>query len=136
MKFTLVLSAFAFVILVGSSVVNAQTKSGTPPPPSLTRPTKAQAKGRRAIPPPPPISSIRVPRKRRITSSGHVNGLHTPGRDESGRIDLEGKPVPFYPVTKGVDTVSPKSQQSASKTNRKRGSINVNPAAPKPETYK
>lgn len=76
---------------------------------------------------------MRTSRKRRSTTTAHYNPLHTPGRDDSGRIDLDGKPVPFYPVTRGVDKLTPNMQKSAVKENGKRGSSSVNPAAPKPD---
>jgi hypothetical protein len=135
MKFTPAFVALAFFAVHGPSIANAQTKSTTPPPPPLTGSLKAQSKGSRAIPPPPPISSIKAPKKRRTLTASHSSALrHTPGREESGRIDLEGKPVPFYPVTRGVDTVSPRAQQSAIKAGGK-GSNNTNPAPRKAETY-
>jgi hypothetical protein len=137
MKFTTAFVALALFALHGPSVAQAQTKSTTPPPPPLTRSLKAQSKGMKAIPPPPPISSIRGPKKRRALTTSHSNSLrHTPGRDETGRVDLQGKPVPFYPVTRGVDTVNPRAQQSAIKKDHKRGSSNTNPAPAKAETYK
>ena len=88
---------------------NAQTKAATPPPPSITSSSGAQIKARRNIPPPPPISSIRTLRRKRTTSLAQINAMHTPGRDIAGRTDLAGKPVSFYPVSKGVDV----SQQGA-----------------------
>jgi hypothetical protein len=51
-------------------------------------------------------------------------------------MDLEGKNVAFYPISKG-DVVKPNLQQSAIKASAGRGKGGgVNPAPPKAETYK
>jgi hypothetical protein len=137
MKFTPVLIACALLALLGPSIAKAQTKSSTPPPPPpLAKTLKSEAKGRKAIPPPPPLSSIRSPRKKRSTSVARSNPLHSPGTDPTGRMDLEGKNVAFYPIVKG-DVVKPNMQQSALKAGAGRGKGGgVNPAPPKAETYK
>ena len=132
MKITPVLIACALLALHGPSIAKAQTKSSTPPPPPLAKTLKSEAKGRRAIPPPPPLSSIRSPRKKRSTVA-RSNPLHSPGTDPTGRMDLEGKNVAFYPIVKG-DVVKPNMQQSALKKGTTRGSGGgVNPKPPVPE---
>ena len=39
-----------------------------------------------------------------------MNALPSPGLDTSGRIDMSGKPVAFYPVSRGTDKPEPTKQ--------------------------
>jgi hypothetical protein len=120
MKFTPVLFVFALIAANIPSLAEAQTKSSTPPPPPLTKSSVARGKGMRAIPPPPPISSIKTPHKRHASSAHKMAANQAPGRDMSGRRDMSARSTGFYPVTKGVDTVDPKRQQSAIKPGKRR----------------
>jgi hypothetical protein len=117
MKFTPMF--FVLVLFAGSipSVASGQTKSDTPAPPPLKKSSTAVRKGRKAIPPPPPISSIKSPRKRRGLSAGTTGTVL--GREETGRIDMSGKPVGFYPVTRGTDAVNPSRQAPATRSSRR-----------------
>lgn len=131
MRLTPALVACTLFVLFDTATVNAQTKLTAPSAPPLSKPKTSMTKGRRSIPPPPPISSIRTPRSKRTATSGRFDAMRMPGRDPSGRIDMLGKPVNFYPVTHGVDQVKPNAQASAIKRS-KRLDGNVNPSPPKP----
>jgi hypothetical protein len=116
MKLTPLFFVFSLIVANIPSLASGQTKSSTPPPPSLTKlSAKGKVNGKRAIPPPPPISSIKSARKRRSASTSKVGDYQAPGQDTTGRRDLSAKGTGFYPITKGVDTVNPSQQQSASR---------------------
>jgi hypothetical protein len=118
MKLTPLFVVFALIVANIPSLASGQTKSSTPPPPSLAK-SSAKGKGKRAIPPPPPISSMKSAHKRRSSSaSNKVGDYQAPGRDMTGRADLSAKRTGFYPITKGVDIVSPSQQQSANRQKR------------------
>jgi hypothetical protein len=117
MKFTPLFFGIALIVASLPSLARGQTKSSTPPPPSLTK-WSAKGKGKKAIPPPPPISSIKSANKRHH-SSARMGDYTKPGRDVTGRHDLSAKSTGFYPVTKGADTVNPSTQQPASKPRKR-----------------
>ncbi len=113
MKSNLLLFVFALIVANIPSLASGQTKSSTPPPPPLTKRSTIRDKGKKAIPPAPPLSSIKSAHKKRSSSVSRMSAYQTPGRDTSGRKDLSGKPIGFYPINKGTDTVDPSRQQSA-----------------------
>ena len=63
-----------------------------------------RSKSRRNIPPPPPISSMRIAAQKtdRIARRGSTRCTRPAATSRAARI-LTGKPVSFYPVSKGVD---------------------------------
>jgi hypothetical protein len=113
------MTAFCYLALFaasGSSVAIAQSKPGPPPPIGKA---SVNSKGRRHIPPAPPISSARY-RARKSAATASMGAHHTPGTDTSGRTDMSAKPNALYPVSKGVDFVDPAKQKRGPETFRKR----------------
>jgi hypothetical protein len=98
--------------------MKAQTRGGTtstlrkaPAMPTASQSRASQKKSSRKIPPPPPLVG---------GSSSHQGATRKPVStsemflaDRSGRRDLAGKPVPFYPSARSLTAA--KSQASAAK---------------------
>jgi hypothetical protein len=103
-----------------STTMKAQTRRGTAAPfgkapeiPGLTqRKGNAQKKSSRRIPPPPPPTTARGgSRQTSSRKEGSANEMFA--ADPTGRRDLSGRPVPFYPSSRSL--AAARNQQSAVK---------------------
>ncbi len=80
-------------------------------------PLRGAVRSRRTVPPPPPLS-VRGSHHR-STKSAMVKSQRDPyAGDPTGRVDLAGKPVRFYPSARQSNAVL--KQESATRTNTKR----------------
>jgi len=75
-----------------------------------------KGKSKRSIPPPPPIFGYS--RGRSSKKSTAMTSSHTPGVDNSGRGDMSGSRVPFYPSSRTVTTQSHQTTATKTPTNR------------------
>ncbi len=88
-----------------------------PPAPSPfgTRSSSHSGRTLRRIPPPPPIPShVSGTSGGRSASTGSRHNLAAVGIDETGRQDMSGRPIGFYPAVHGTGKLG--GQTSAMKT--------------------
>ncbi len=109
---------FTMFLLVESVPAIAQTTgTGTAVQKRAVPPLRGTVRSRRTIPPPPPLSARGI--HHRSTKSGPLKSQHDPyAGDPTGRVDLAGKPVRFYPSARQSNAVL--KQESATRANTKR----------------
>ncbi len=119
MKLTTFVSS---LLMVAGMPALAIAQTGPGPAPPIIGSGSVKAKGSSAIPPAPAVSA-RSSSKSKATKRAAARMAEknrVPGFEVTGRIDMSGKPVAFYPTSKGAIAVDPRKQQSAIKTNTKR----------------
>jgi hypothetical protein len=119
------------VIIAGATVSTATAQTTTPKPmvrkdPLTGKPVPAKPKPRssavanrltRDMPPPPPPTGVGTRARRPSTTRGRSSTFNSDGlvTDPTGRKDLAGRAVPFYPTARGAKPGSSR-QASAQKS--------------------
>lgn len=116
-----------------ATTMKAQTRSGTtssygkaPEIPGLSQRKGSNQKSTRRTPPPPsPTHGATRGRSHQASARKPVRVDEMFGGDPTGRKDLSGRPVPFYPSSRSLTQA--KSQQSATKPHAQKVRENPQP---------